>query len=106
MNKVSEGFLRISNWLSRRKKTEEKVPEEMVTVDDLLSRDDVNCILGDLVKAKKDIKRLVVVWEDDQGELDWRASNMRMSKVIGLLEMTKTYIIMDNSECYNDDERE
>ena len=86
--------------------SENRIGDDIKTVDDLLAWDDVNHILGDLVKAKKDIKRLVVVWEDDQGELDWRASNMRMSKVIGLLEMTKTYIIMDNSECYNDDERE
>ena len=104
MNKVSEGFLRISNWLSRRKKTEEKVPEEMVTVDDLLSRDDVNCILGETLKVKKDIKHLIVVWEDDQGVLGWKASNMRMSKAVGLLEMTKMFIMKDNEyECSEDD---
>jgi len=81
------------------------IGEDIKTVDDLLSRDDVNNILSDVVKAKKDIKRLVVAWEDKEGQLDWRVSNMRMSKFLGLVEMTKIYAMMDNefNECGEED---
>ena len=103
MSKVSEGFLKISDWLSRRKGS--KRFEELVTIDDLFSRDDVNKILNDVIGAKKDMKRLVVVWENEEGVLDWRVSNMKMSKFLGLLEMTKIYAMMDNefNECGEDD---
>lgn len=106
MNKVSEGFHRMSDWLSRKKKSESKASEEkIITVDDLLSRDDVNQILNETIKAKKDIQRMVVIWEDDQGVLDWRVTNMRMSKMIGMLEMAKMFVMMDNeyNECSEDD---
>ena len=104
MNKVLEGFLKISDWLSRRKGS--KRFEELVTIDDLFSRDDVNKILNDVIGAKKDMKRLVVVWENEEGVLDWRVSNMKMSKFLGLLEMTKIYAMMDNefNECGGEDD--
>jgi hypothetical protein len=82
-----------------------RIGDDIKTVDDLLTRDDINQILSETVKVKKDIKRMIVVWEDDQGVLDWRVSNMRMSKLIGMMEMVKMYAMMDNeyNECSEDD---
>jgi hypothetical protein len=108
--KVSErkgktsGFRRFLDLFSR--KSESKISEEeIVTVGDLLSRDDVNCILSNLVKNKSSIKKLIVIREDDQGVMDWNASEMKMTNVVGLLEMVKMYVMMDHeyNECSEDD---
>ena len=82
-----------------------RIGEDVKTVDDLLARDDINHILSNVIEVKRGMKRLVVVWEDDQGVLDWRVSNMRMSKFIGLVEMAKMYAMMDNelNECGEED---
>lgn len=78
-----------------------RIGDDIKTVDDLLARDDVNQILSEMVKDKKDIKQMIVVWEDDQGVLGWRVSDMKMSKMIGMIEMMKMYAMMDNeyNEC-------
>lgn len=103
----SSGFRRFLDLFSKKIVSESKnSEEEMITVGDLLSRDDVNCILSDLTKDKSSIKKLIVIREDDRGVMDWRASEMKMTSVVGLLEMVKMYILMDNNdnECGEDDD--
>jgi 3-methyladenine DNA glycosylase AlkC len=51
-----------------------RIGDDIKTVDDLLARDDVNQILSDTVEAKKDIKHLIVAWENEEGVLDWRVT--------------------------------
>ena len=82
-----------------------RIGEDVKTVDDLLARDDINHILSNVIEVKRDMKKLVVVWEDDQGVLDWRVSDMKMSKMIGMLEMVKMLVMADNEyhECGEDD---
>lgn len=73
-----------------------KLPKnKVITVDDLLSSSDVNGLLEDVVKDKTNIKEMIIIYEDFEDGIHWSNTSMKMSKIIGLLEQVKMWMMME-----------
>lgn len=67
-----------------------------VTVNDLLTKDDVNGILQDLDNIKPDIKNLLIIWTDKDDKYYWEMSDdILVSQANLLLDLTKDDLIRD-----------
>ena len=75
-----------------------KIPKRVMTVNDILARDDVNGILADLDKLKPDIKTLIAIYLDNKdNEYHWRITDGTwVSTATWMLESTKLDLL--NSE--------
>ena len=64
--------------------------KKVTTVTDLLTRDDVNDILGELAKRKVKIKHMVVITVDSEETQQWWITNETViSKAVYMMEATK-----------------
>ena len=81
-----------------------KIPKRVMTVNDILARDDVNGILADLDKLKPNIKTLIVIYLDNKdNKYHWRITDGTwVSTATWMLESTKLDLL--NSE--DEDEKE
>lgn len=73
-------------------KTNKSSPRKkhLVTVNDLLTRDDVNGMLQDLQKKKVGIKNLIIIYTDDNSANHWEiTSDTTSSLAVWMLESTK-----------------
>ncbi len=61
-----------------------------VTINDLLTKDDINGILADLEKIKPNIKDLIVIYMDKNNKYSWQITgNTLESLAVWLLESVK-----------------
>ena len=69
------------------------------TVDDLLTRDDINGMLADLNNLKKDIDDLIIIYTD-KGRNYWFqiTEGTLISTAIWMLESTKVDLLHDDFE--------
>lgn len=77
-----------------------KRTRRITTVEDILARDDVNEILGELNKVKPDISDLIVIYYDKENNR-WNfkiTGDTLSSTLIWMLEVTKNDILNYDSE--------
>jgi hypothetical protein len=86
------------------KKNTHRIPNsvrlpKVKTVNDLLTRDDINGILADLDEAKPDISDLIVIYMDkDKNRCFLITEDTLNSTATWLLETTKLDVIMEDTE--------
>lgn len=69
------------------------------TINDLLTRDDINGMLADLDEAKPDISDLIVIYMDkDKSRCFLITEDTPVSTATWLLETTKLDVIMEDTE--------
>lgn len=68
------------------------------TINDLLTRDDVNGILADMNKRKPDVTDMIVIYYNKEGNLyGWQITdNTHESLVVWLLESAKKDLMNEN----------
>lgn len=72
---------------------------EVVTVKDILTRDDINGILKDLADKKDGIVDMVVIYLDKDNRYHWEITNDTLSStVVWMLESTKLDILNEDCE--------
>jgi len=76
------------------------LPRGKVTVDTLLSLDDVHSTLKDLVEQEANIDELVCIYtlKDDDGFIHRVNSGMRISRIVHLLECIKHGLLHDGEK--------
>jgi len=72
--------------------------ESIVTIDSLLTEDDVIRIIENLNKEKTHIKHLVIIHVDDDGSINWDCTNTEESKLVWMLETSKQHLMQDDEE--------
>lgn len=70
-----------------------RLPRRKVTVDELLSRDDVVGIIQKLNENLDDIKHLVTIYQDKSGVNHIRCSDMMVSDATWMLEDAKLTVM-------------
>ena len=77
-----------------------KLPKsKKVTVDDLLGQDDVNKVLNEVIKVKKDITGIIIIYENDEGWVKWKAAGFNSDEMVGTLEKVKVLEITTDYGC-------
>lgn len=65
------------------------------SVNDLLTQSDVNQVVGDLEKGKMDIRSIIVIYTDNEGNLMVRANrDYYISDMVLDLEKTKLNLLL------------
>ena len=87
-----------NNRRSHRIPNSARLPK-IKTVNDLLTRDDINGILADLDEAKPDISDLIVIYVDkDKNRYFLTTEDTLTSTATWMLESTKLDVIMEDTE--------
>ena len=71
--------------------------KKVTTVADILSKDDVNFVLDDVVARKDTIKELICIYCCDDDGIFHATSAMPLSRVVYLLEIVK-HVLLNDSE--------
>ncbi len=73
--------------------------KKITTVNDLLTRDDINDILANLDKVKPDIKDLLVIYVDKENTHHWQTSDSTLlSTAVLMLESTKLELMFADDD--------
>ncbi len=89
----------------RKNRIPRKSKRRIVTVNDLFTREDINGMLSRLEKEKANIKDLLIIWEDKDGNHHWDLSEDTMQSVaVWMLERTKLEVMLSNE--FTDDEED
>jgi hypothetical protein len=81
-----------------------KLSRKIKTIDDLFARDNVNDILDEVSKDKKDITDMIILYKTSDGcihysyAIDESDAKEETLKALGLLEYVKNMILFPESE--------
>lgn len=70
----------------------DKLPKRKVTIDEVLDREDVTAAVADTVEAAPDMDEFFAI-SVQGGDVCWRHSGLRESRLIYLLELVKKAIL-------------
>lgn len=72
---------------------------KVLTVNDVLARDDLNEFLANMEKIKPNIKHAIIIWIDREDNYSWEITKgILTSQAIFLLERTKFDLLSGNEE--------
>jgi hypothetical protein len=74
------------------------LPRSVKTIDDLLSKDDVNEAIDILVSRKKKIKKLVIIHINDDDTWGTVTTDMTNCDLLWYLELVKNDLFNDNDD--------
>jgi hypothetical protein len=85
----------------------QKLSRKIKTMDDLLTRDDINATLQEVLKCKKDITDIIIIYKDSDGVINQSAAVSEAGewskdcdlKVLGMLEYVKNMILNPIDDC-------
>lgn len=75
-----------------------RLPRSIKTVDDLLSRDDVNEAIESLISKKRNIKQLITIYVKDDDSYGIITSEMTNCDILWYLENAKNDILNPQEE--------
>jgi len=67
-----------------------------ITVNDLLTENEVNALLNDVIKEKANIEGIIVIQQDKDGRIAWKKTGFSFLEVIGILEQVKQWELEDD----------
>lgn len=80
-----------------KKITRKKVKNKITTVEDILSLDEINDFLEEVVSKKADIKGCLLVWLDQGDDLHLKVTNMSLLDGAGALVWAQHTMLADSS---------
>ena len=69
-----------------------------LTVNDLLTKDDINTVVDDVLEKRADMSSLIVIYQDIDGKIRWNCSSIALSQFVFLLETVKVALLTEDDE--------
>jgi hypothetical protein len=74
----------------KRKRTSRVITKRKpLTVSEILTRDDINTVVKEILDNRSDMSSLIIIYEDKDGAINSNHSTMDLSKATYLLEQVK-----------------
>lgn len=73
-----------------------QLPQGRVTVDDVISTNDINAVMAEVQRKRAHIDALLVVWRNGNGTISYRYVKSTDTEVVAMCEIVKQHCIQRN----------
>lgn len=90
--------------MKEKTNTVKRTKKKLITIDDILTSDDVNKLFEKMLANKSDTLHALIIWVDRKQECHFESDEtLTDNNAVGLLEWVKYRILQENDEGFDDE---